>query len=182
MKITKQFIKSLTWPTGATHLKVETPAGKHAIADRKSAPVSLDGIEGTLTFGAMVKKSPKDKAGVFTPLSNGAVKEEALPAPAATVAATTTSTVKQPKAKKAEKPAKQPKVKAEKAPKGPTTAELVDINIMRRLHAGDAAGAMKVCTDSGLDATAATLRFKRVEFWWKRAAKAIAAETGKPRG
>lgn len=70
MKLTKQIIKSLTWPTGATHLRVDCPGGKHAVADRKSAAVSFDGIEGELTFGAEVKDGKSRK---FVPLANGKV-------------------------------------------------------------------------------------------------------------
>lgn len=132
MRITKSIIKNLSWPTGATHLRVDCEGGKHAIADRKGAAVSFDGIEGDLTFGAVVKEG---KAQKFMPLANGKVDMATLakPTPVAPAVKPANPTAKEggePVAEQVQatepaeakaKPAKAPKAPKEKKVREPKT-------------------------------------------------------------
>lgn len=142
MRITKSIIKNLSWPTGATHLRVDCEGGKHAIADKKGAAVSFDGIDGELTFGAVVRDGKNQR---FMPLANGKVDMEALvvkPAPVATAAKPAKPTAKEggePVAEQATatEPDSKPEVKKADKPREHTAAWKSDVAVMRALHNGN---------------------------------------------
>lgn len=153
-KFTKASIKALAWPKGATHVKLTTPNGKWTVVEKRSAVASLDGTEGTLTFGAMIKSSPKDKTGTFTPIVAPTVTPDAI---------------KVPDEPKTEKAPSEKKVKTEKAPKGPSSATKLDVEIMRLIHGGKTGEAVEAAKAAGLEDRKAAKRVARVARWYKRA-------------
>lgn len=92
MKLSKQQIAGLSWPKGATHLRVITTDGKSAVASRKSAPTSLEGVDGEWRFGALVMDA-KGKKEAFTPLAGDVVPaQQPQDAPAVEPGGTATQT------------------------------------------------------------------------------------------
>ena len=84
MKLSKAQISNLAWPKGATHLRVVTTDGKQAVASRKSAPASLEGVDGEWKFGALVIDA-KGKKEAFAPMAGdvlSAPEPQEAPAPA----------------------------------------------------------------------------------------------------
>ena len=94
MEFTKTTLKALSWPKGATHARLSTPAGKTAVSAKKSIVSSFDGVFGIIEFGAMVKNGKKSE---FAPIVGARVGE--VPQPAAVETAPTAE------APKADKPA-----------------------------------------------------------------------------
>ncbi len=76
MNLTKTQIAKLAWPKGATHLKVTTANGKNAVATKRSAAVSLDGIDGEWQFGVVIKDGKKE---TFKALPNAVAEPVILP-------------------------------------------------------------------------------------------------------